>query len=87
MPLLRRYKMKSILQKEVAYKKKTSVAQTVRTSNGVSNEAELFMYQLLSDESEDIVLQQRITSLGCSMEALRSSLPTWVYWNPIGLRL
>lgn len=59
-----------------------SRTETIRISPDFSPDEELFMYQLVSDDSEFTMLQRRFAFLGCGMEALRSSLATWVDLNP-----
>lgn len=45
-------------------------------SEGLSREAELYLYQVVRNDSEVPELEERMTFLGCSMESLRSSLTT-----------
>lgn len=47
----------------------------------ISRKAELFMYQLISNESDFSVLEQRLTFLGRTMACLRSSLACWLQSN------
>lgn len=52
------------------------------SSRDLARETELFLYQLVNEDSEFTVLEQRMTFLGCSMESLRSALATWAHLNP-----
>lgn len=63
-------------------RKEKSRLEAVTTPNFLLPEAKLLLYQLVSDDSDQVILEQWMAFLGCGMECVRSSFGSWVENNP-----